>query len=226
MRVFLGDTVVLTQTLTGSDGTPVDLTGATVAAVVPGGTDGDATIVDPPTDGAVSYTTTAQEAGTWQTRWIVTNGSVITTHLGPALRIVDPEAQWATVADVEAIIGDQDDAAVEQAIDTAMLLIFSWLCADVPDPVPWEFSAATALIASKLVAAPAATDPIAETIGDYSYRLAGPPSPSALRETVRHLLGPWLCGNAQSVRVWPDPSYAVLVEPEEYQPDAEGFLRS
>lgn len=222
MRVYLGDTITLTDTL------DVDLTGAEVDAVIPGLlTDPEPATIDDPATGAVSFTTDASAAGVFQARWRVTSGLVVTTHLGPGIRVADPDAAWATIADVEALIGDQDDDAVLMAIDVATMLILSWLCEDVPDPLPWEFTAATALIASKLVLAPGPTDPVAETIGDYSYRLAGAPSTQALRNEIRDLLGPWLCGNIQSVRVWPDPALASVGDClPEFQPDAEGFLRS
>lgn len=229
MRLYLGDTIVLNDTLTDDAGTPVDLTGATVAAVFSNSDTlgGPATIEDA-TAGTVSFQQISTDAGVFQVRWVVTSGGIVATHLGPSVRVMDPDAQWATPADVEAIIGPQTDIEdVYRAIDAAQVLIASWCCTEPGDPLPPEFTLATALVASKLVLAPDPSAPVAETIGDYSYRLASAPGADVLRQQVRQLLGPWLCGNLHSPRVWPDPSLAFLYDPlGEFQPDAEGFLRS
>src|SRR5262245_11398633 len=230
MRLYLGDTIVLNQTLTDAAGLPVDLTGASVVAVFSNSETlgGPATIEDPPTAGVVSFSQIATDAGMFQVRWVATVGGLVTTHLGPAVRVMDPDAMWATPADVIAIIGPQEDMeAVYRALDAAQVLIASWICVDPGAPLPPAFTLATALVAARLVESPAPTDPVAETIGDYSYRLATAPNGAALRGEVRHLLGPWLCGNLHSPRVWPDPNAVLLSDClPEFQPDAEGFLRS
>ncbi len=229
MRVFLGDSVKIDTVLTDSDGEPIDLTGAAVEVVVAGSDtmSGTADITDSPTSGQITYQTTADQAGLFQIRYRAVWLSTVATVMGPSLRIVDPDSAWATPADVEAVAGqpvDPDEAMA--AIDQAMLLILSWLCLPVPDPLPAAFTMATAVIAAALLDAPSATDPVAETIGDYSYRLATAPDASALRSTVRSLLGTWLCGTVHSPRVWPDPATAFIYDDWEYQLDAEGLRRS
>src|SRR5215467_2996390 len=204
MRVFLGDTIVI-DTVLMQNGEPVDLTSATVTVVVTGSDtmSGDATIADA-TAGHITYEAQADEAGLFQIRYRVVAATTLTI-VGPGLRVLDPDAAWATIADVEVAYGapvDPDEAMA--AIDQAMVLISSWLCYPVPDPLPPEFTIATASIAAALLDVPSGTDPVAETIGDYSYRLATAPDTSALRSTVRNLLAPWLCGNIHSPRVWPD----------------------
>ena len=227
MRVFLGDTIVIDTVLT-QNGEPVDLTDATVTVVVSGSDTmtGDATIADEAA-GHITYEAQADEAGLFQIRYRVV-GATTLTLIGPGLRVVDPDTAWATVGDVEIAAGrpvDPEDAMA--AIDQAMVLISSWLCYPVPDPLPPEFTVATARIAAALLEAPSPTDPVAETIGDYSYRLATAPDTSALRSTVRNLLAPWLCGNIHSPRVWPDPALAWLwPDDDEFQLDAEGLRRS
>jgi hypothetical protein len=222
VRVYLDDTVVLDADLGR------DLTGATVEVIVAGSTamSGAATIADE-TAGTIHYEVEAGEAGVFQVRYRITS-DVVATVIGPTLRVTDPAGVWCDVGDVEAIAGPQEDAeAVMVAIDTAMVLIMSWLCVAPGEPLPPQFTAATAIVAAGLLQAPAPGSPVSETIGDYSYRLATGPDHAGLRGEVRALLSPWLCGNIHSPRVWPDPSLAYIYDPlGEYQVDAEGLLRS
>ena len=243
IRLYLGDTLSLDVVLTDDAGQPLDLTDATVT-VTYGAVTAAATIDPDPTTGRFTYAANVATAGVFQIRYRVAANGAQFTQNGDSLRVVNPDAQWASLADVEAIFGPQDDpAAVEAAIDFATALIYSWLCAPVPDPLPPEFTMATALIAGRLVQAPAPGSPIAETIGDYSYRLAVGPNVDGLRAEVRQLLGPWLCGTIHSVRVWPpaggcgceaaqwawnlylDCFDSVDGMTDGYQPDAEGFIR-
>jgi len=226
---WLGDTVTISDTVTAIDGNPVDLTGATVQIAFAGQPEmTDDAVIEDAAAGTVSYTTEADATGVFQTRWLVSiGGGGPTTYLGPSLRIADADNMWATPADIEAITGKTyppEDAL--RAIDAATVLIASWLCVPVPDPLPPEFTVATAIIAGALLDAPEAGDRVvSETIGDYTYRLSAAPNKDELRNEIRHLLGPYLCGNAMSVRVWPGgPVWWDDIT--EYQPDAEGLWRS
>lgn len=253
MRVLLGDTVQFSTTIPSTDdpSAPADLTGLEVDVVVPGVPDmsGPATIGADPTTGVVSYTTQSTTAGVFQVRLVVhtpdgVDPPFVRTVLGPALRVMDADAAWASIADIEALIGPQDDPeAVLRAIDAAMALIGSWLCSPVPEPLPAQFTMATAIVASAILNRPTPGSPVAETIGDYSYRLATAPDNDALRGEVRQLLGPWLCGTAHSVRVWPGTAdcgceagawaWQLYLDcfdhvdgfTDGYQPDAEGLVR-
>lgn len=228
MRLYLGDTILLTDSLTDADGQPVDLTAASVVVVFSGSETmgGPATVEDAAT-GAVSFQQVSTVAGVFQARWVVTRAGVVSSFLGPSVRVMDPDATWATPADVEAILGPQSDPEeVWRAIDVATLLIASWCCVPPGDPLPPQFTVATALVASKLLVAPEPGSPVAETIGDYSYRLATAPGADALRAEIRQLLAPWLCGSVHSPRVWPGPEEFAVNALGEFQVDAEGLLRS
>lgn len=247
-RIYVGDTFRLDVAFTDDAGTPIDLTGADVSLTLRSGTvvhTFPATVDDPLT-GVAFVQDTIAEAGIFSSWWRLEDaGGAVTTTPGDGLRVADPANEWATIADIEAIFGPQDDPdAVYAAIDLATALIFSWLCEPVPDPLPPQFRMATTLVAGRLLQAPAPGSPVAETIGDYSYRLATGPTGDALRAEIRQLLGPWMCGNVQSPRVWPAAGLAggcaagawawqlyldcfdhVDGVTDGYQPDAEGLIR-
>lgn len=255
-RIYLGDSVVVTDTLT-TNGVPVDLTGAEVVLSLTASGDatigGPATINDPPTDGSVTFTGgLATAAGTFGGRWIVTSDGVVTSYPAPTVRVVDPACQWASPADVAASAGAEaasDIDAVLAAIDAAQALLSAFICEPVECPVPDPIRWATASIAAQLLTRPTpGTQPVvAETIGDYSYRLAAPTQVEAvdLINGVRGMIWPWLCGWARvsgtivSPRVWPPEGSCATCGQwalgltggcgcgcDEYQVDAEGLMRS
>jgi len=243
-RVYLGDSIVVSDQLMDGE-TPVDLTGAEVVLILLA--EGGDTITGPATvdnapEGRVSYSGgIATTAGIFNGRWQVTKSGVVTSYPAPVLRIINPECEWATPADVAAIVGPSSDTdAVYAAIDAAQALLSAHFCQPVECPVPAAIRWATSVIAGHIITRPdpnGAQPVVAETIGDYSYRYAPPTETQVadLIREVRSMVWPWLCGWAKSSgtiaspRVWPDGAdvlpcgdWALPL----YQPDAEGLMRS
>jgi hypothetical protein len=252
---YVGDTLIFADTLVDANGDPVDLTGATVTIDVrepsgrtntKPGTAGDdpgevTARLDPPSD---------QEVGNYGGMWRVSNGTVASYPATPIV-VVDPACMWAHPADVFAVIGPKGTAETVTAIVAAQALLSSAFCTEIPcDAVPPTVTAATALIAARLLTRPKPGETVvtSETIGDYTYRSAAPQrvEASELITEVRDMVYPYLCGWARSEgtikspRVWPDvpccPTCGLWALPllggcgcdplGEYQPDAEGFMRS
>jgi hypothetical protein len=245
---YLGDTLTFTDTLPG------DLTGATVTLDVRDPS-GNTTTTPATVDGNEATATfvppTDEPAGTYGGMWRVLNAGATQSFPASPIVVVDPGCMWAYPSDVFAVIGPRDVTTTTEAIVAAQAILGAHFCTPIDcDAIPNSVRLATAMVAGRLMtrAEPGAQVLTSETIGDYTYRQSAPDRADVtdLVASVRNLTYPYLCGWARSEgtikspRVWPSelccPSCGQWALPllggcgcdplHEYQPDAEGFMRS